>query len=67
MTKRFDVAAFGELVVDLIPVASGSGNLLFKALPGGAPGNVAAGVARLGQRAAMLSKVGPGITRFPAD
>ncbi len=60
MTKRFDVVAFGELVVDLIPAESGSGNLLFKAVPGGAPGNVAAGVARLGQRAAMLSKVGPG-------
>jgi fructokinase len=60
MTERFDVVAFGELVVDLIPAESGNGNLLFRAVPGGAPGNVAAGVARLGQRAAMLSKVGPG-------
>jgi fructokinase len=60
MTKQFDVVAFGELVVDLIPAESASGNVLFKAVPGGAPGNVAAGVARLGQRAAMLSKVGPG-------
>ena len=59
-SNMFDVAAFGKLVVALIPAESGSGDLLFKALAGGAPGNVAAGVARLGQRAAMLSKVGPG-------
>ena len=60
MTIRFDVVAFGELVIDLIPAESKGGDLLFTARPGGAPGNVAAGVARLGQRAAMLSKVGPG-------
>jgi len=55
---RFDVAALGELVIDMVP-ADGVGRL-FAAKPGGAPGNVAAGVARLGLRAAMLSKVGPG-------
>jgi fructokinase len=60
MIKRFDVAAFGELVIDLIPVQNKDGDWLFAAKPGGAPGNVAAGVAQLGQRAAMLSKVGPG-------
>ena len=60
MTIQFDVVAFGELVIDMIPAESKSGNLLFTARPGGAPGNVAAGVARLGLRAAMLSKVGPG-------
>ena len=60
MTMRFDVAAFGELVIDLIPAEGKGGDLLFTAKPGGAPGNVAAGVARLGQRAAMLGKVGPG-------
>jgi fructokinase len=54
---QFDVAAFGELVIDLVPVASPQG-LVFDAKPGGAPGNVAAGVARLGLAAAMLSKVG---------
>lgn len=56
---RFDVAALGELVIDMVPVA-GAGGRLFAAKPGGAPGNVAAGVARLGLRAAMLSNVGPG-------
>src|SRR3712207_6006103 len=54
---RFDVAAMGELVVDLVPVAAPQG-LVFAAKPGGAPGNVAAGAARLGVSAAMLSKVG---------
>jgi fructokinase len=46
------------LVIDLVPVA-GAG-LSFAAKPGGAPGNLAAGVARLGLGAAMLSRVGPG-------
>jgi sugar/nucleoside kinase (ribokinase family) len=55
---RFDVTALGELVIDMVPVAGSE--RLFSAKPGGAPGNVAAGVARLGLRAAMLSKVGPG-------
>lgn len=55
---RFDVAAFGELVIDLIPAGSDAGEPLYAARPGGAPGNVAAGIARLGLKAAMLSKVG---------
>lgn len=56
----YDVAALGELVIDMLPAGSGPGDRLFAAKPGGAPGNVAAGVARLGLKAAMLSKVGPG-------
>jgi fructokinase len=56
---RFDAAALGELVIDLIP-ASQRGTDLYAASPGGAPGNVAAGLARLGLRAAMISKVGAG-------
>jgi fructokinase len=55
----FDAAALGELVIDLIPVP-GRGADLYAASPGGAPGNVAAGLARLGLRSAMISKVGPG-------
>ena len=55
---RFDVAAFGELVIDLIPAGRDGDEPLFAARPGGAPGNVAAGIARLGLRSAMLSKVG---------
>jgi fructokinase len=57
-SQRLDVAAFGELVIDLIPAGRDGDEPLYAARPGGAPGNVAAGVARLGLRAAMLSKVG---------
>ena len=57
---RFDVTTLGELVIDMIPAAGPDDGHLFVAKPGGAPGNVAAGVARLGLRTAMLSKVGPG-------
>jgi len=57
-TPRFDVAAFGEVLIDLVPVRDAAGQPCFAAKPGGAPGNVAVGVARLGGRAAMLSKVG---------
>lgn len=55
---RVDVVAFGELVIDLIPAGRDGDDPLYAARPGGAPGNVAAGVARLGLRAAMLTKVG---------
>lgn len=56
-SKRYDVTAFGELVIDLVPISSGRG-LSFAAKPGGAPGNVVAGIARLGLSSAMLSKLG---------
>lgn len=55
--SRYDVTALGELVIDLVPLPS-AGNLAFAAKPGGAPANLAAGVARLGLRAAMIGKVG---------
>lgn len=54
----FDVVALGELVVDLVPARGADGGWCFAPKPGGAPGNVAVGVARMGGRAAMLSKVG---------
>jgi fructokinase len=57
-SKSYDVAAFGELVIDLVPTHDREGRPSFSPKPGGAPGNVAVGVARLGGRAAMLSKVG---------
>jgi fructokinase len=57
-SPRHDVTAFGELVIDLVPVRGADGQTCYAAKPGGAPGNVAVGVARLGGRAAMLSKVG---------
>jgi fructokinase len=59
-SKRIDVMALGELVIDLIPAPRPGGAMLFAASPGGAPGNVAAGIARLGLVSGMISKVGPG-------
>jgi fructokinase len=56
--RRFDVAALGELIIDLIPTHAADGSACFAPKPGGAPGNVVVGVARLGGHAAMLSKVG---------
>ena len=55
---RIDVVAFGELVIDLIPAGRDGDEPLYAARAGGAPGNVAAGIARLGLVAAMLTKVG---------
>jgi fructokinase len=53
-----DVACFGELFIDLVPHGAAGGQMLFAACPGGAPGNVAVGLARLGHKALMLSRVG---------
>lgn len=50
---RFDVTCLGDLVMDLVPEGA-----LLAPSPGGAPGNVAAGLARLGKRVVMLAKVG---------
>ena len=58
MTGRLDITCLGELMIDLVPLAPDAGELRFAAKPGGAPGNVAVGAARLGLRAAMLSRVG---------
>ena len=54
---RYDVTALGELVIDLVPTATPWGPA-YLPKPGGAPANVAAGVARLGLRSAMIGKVG---------
>src|SRR4029077_10851387 len=52
----YDVVAFGALVVDLVSARGGAGETCFAPKPGGAPGNVAVGVARLGGRSAMPGK-----------
>ena len=55
----YDVAALGELLIDLTQNGtSGQGNLLFEANPGGAPANVLAMLRKLGRSCAFLGKVG---------
>ncbi len=48
----------GDLFVDLIPHSRQDGQWLYTPSPGGAPGNVAAGLAKLGHKALMVSRVG---------
>lgn len=57
---RFKVACAGEILVDIIPTQVGSycEGMLFEAHFGGAPANVAVGVARLGVPSAFIGAVG---------
>lgn len=48
------VWALGDAVIDLIPLQ----NMQYEACAGGAPVNVAAGVARLGQKSGFIGRVG---------
>lgn len=62
MSKRFDVAALGELLIDFTENGiSGQGNMLMEANPGGAPCNVLAMLQKLGHRTAFIGKVGDDI------
>jgi len=57
----FDVLAIGEMLIDFTPTERGVslGQVPgFNKAPGGAPANVAVGVAKLGGRAAFLGKFG---------
>ncbi|MBE6910165.1 MAG: carbohydrate kinase [Ruminococcaceae bacterium] len=57
--KTYDVAALGELLIDLTQNGkSRQGNLLFEANPGGAPANVLSMLRKLGHSCAFLGKVG---------
>lgn len=56
-----DIIALGELLIDFVPTVSGVTLLeapAFKKAPGGAPANVAVGVARLGISSGFMGKVG---------
>ncbi|MGG3563317.1 carbohydrate kinase [Neobacillus rhizosphaerae] len=58
MGKLFSI---GEVLIDFIPLQKGAALkdvVAFERAPGGAPANVAAAVAKYGQKAAMISKVG---------
>jgi fructokinase len=52
-----EVVALGETLVDFIPVEA-AGPWRYAARPGGAPANVAVGLARLGRRVAFVGRVG---------
>ncbi|MDG4552110.1 MAG: PfkB family carbohydrate kinase [Candidatus Contendobacter sp.] len=56
-----DAICLGELLIDFVPTVTGAGLIDAPALvkaPGGAPGNVAVGLARLGVSSAFMGKVG---------
>jgi fructokinase len=56
-----DVICMGELLIDFVPTQAGVTLVeasAFKKAPGGAPANVAVGLARLGVSAAFMGKVG---------
>ncbi|MFQ3536735.1 MAG: carbohydrate kinase [Aggregatilineales bacterium] len=57
----FDVITLGEALIDMVATARNVSLYdapAFEPKPGGAPANVAVGIARLGRRAAFIGKVG---------
>ncbi|KAG0569366.1 hypothetical protein M758_6G080700 [Ceratodon purpureus] len=55
------VVCFGELLIDFVPTVGGlslADAPAFKKAPGGAPANVAVGIAKLGGNSAFVGKVG---------
>ncbi|MFP4598464.1 MAG: carbohydrate kinase family protein [Persicimonas sp.] len=58
--RDFDVLSFGEALVDFLPDQRGPLREVesFRRVVGGAPANVAVGLARLGREVAFLGKVG---------
>jgi fructokinase len=61
VTNPIDVVCFGEMLIDFVPTVNGVSLAeapAFQKAPGGAPANVAAGVAKLGKSAAFIGKVG---------
>lgn len=57
--EKYDVLALGEMLIDFTEHgASGQGNPLLEANPGGAPCNVLAMLKRLGKRTGFIGKVG---------
>eukprot|EP00246_Nothoceros_aenigmaticus_P009723 TRINITY_DN2550_c0_g2_i3.p1 TRINITY_DN2550_c0_g2~~TRINITY_DN2550_c0_g2_i3.p1 ORF type:complete len:439 (-),score=53.55 TRINITY_DN2550_c0_g2_i3:74-1390(-) len=55
------IVCFGEMLIDFVPTVGGlslANAPAFKKAPGGAPANVAVGIARLGGHSAFVGKVG---------
>ena len=62
MERSYDVAALGELLIDMtMNGKSRQGNALYEANPGGAPCNVLAMLEKLGRRTVFIGKVGDDI------
>lgn len=60
LEKDSMVVCFGEMLIDFVPTVSGVSLAeaeAFKKAAGGAPANVAVGIARLGGSAAFIGKV----------
>jgi fructokinase len=56
-----EIICLGELLIDFVPTVTGTSLIeapAFKKAPGGAPANVAVGLARLGVSSAFMGKVG---------
>ncbi len=54
------MVCFGEMLIDFVPTVNGlplAEAPAFKKAPGGAPANVAVGIARLGGLSAFIGKV----------
>src|SRR6185369_2104025 len=66
-----DVVAFGEMLIDFVPTVTGQGLAdakAFEKAAGGAPANVAVGLARLGIPSAFMGTVGEdGFGQFLAE
>lgn len=59
MNKKFDVIAFGEVLIDYTQNGTtDAGIRMFEENPGGAPGNMAVAVSKLGLDVAFIGKVG---------
>lgn len=59
MSKKYDVVALGELLIDFTENGvSKQGNPLLEANPGGAPANVLAMLRKLGKKTVFIGKVG---------
>ncbi|PWA75401.1 pfkB-like carbohydrate kinase family protein [Artemisia annua] len=61
VTDESLVVCFGEMLIDFVPTINGLALAeapAFKKAPGGAPANVAVGIARLGGSSAFIGKVG---------
>lgn len=57
--KKYDVVAFGEILIDFTDLGPNEAGIsMFAQNPGGAPGNVCVAISRLGGKSSFIGKVG---------